>query len=126
MGLKAITLRLDEEEYEKLRENLGRFGDPDINIAYVVRSYIRDLNRAFPYITGAGWDLKNYFGLLGLWLRQSVRMIDADSFAKGMADWLPNWFGSLSQTEHDGKGDAPEKGTKRRRPAHREAARKKK
>jgi hypothetical protein len=126
MGLKPITLRLDEEEYEKLRENLGRFGDPDINIAYVLRSYIRDLNRAFPYITSAGWDLKNYLGLLGLWLRQSVRMIDADLFTKGMVDWLPNWFGALSQTERDGKGEASEKGMKRRNPARREAAGKKK
>lgn len=126
MGLKPITMRLDEEEYEKLRENLGRFGDPDINIAYVLRAYIRDLNRAFPYITSAGWDLKNYFGLLGLWLRQSVRMIDADTFTKGMVDWLPNWFGAISQTERNNKGEASEKGTKRRRPARREAAGQKK
>jgi len=82
MRLKPITLRLDEEGHEKLKENLGSFGDPEINIAYVLRAYIRDLNRAFPYIMSAGYDLKNYFGLLGIWFRQFVRMIDTDTFTK--------------------------------------------
>jgi len=49
MPLKPITLRLDEEEYEQLKKNLDAFGDPDINVAYVVRSYIRDLNRSLPF-----------------------------------------------------------------------------
>ncbi len=33
MALKPVTLRLDEEEYEKLRAHLCQFGDPDINVA---------------------------------------------------------------------------------------------
>lgn len=82
MALKPITLRLDEEEYEKLKEHLGAFGDPDINVAYVLRSYIRDLNRALPFLVNAGWDLKNYFGLLGSWLKQFSSMADMDIFSK--------------------------------------------
>jgi hypothetical protein len=30
-----------------------------------------------------GWDLKNYFGFFGLWLRQVVAMGDVEELAKG-------------------------------------------
>jgi hypothetical protein len=86
MALKAITLRLDEEEYEQLKEHLSNFGDPDINVAFVIRSYIRDLNRVLPYVMNAGWDLKNYFGLMGVWLKQLVDMTDG-ILSKGMFNW---------------------------------------
>lgn len=89
MALKPITLRLDEEEFEKLKENLSTYGDPDINVAYVVRSYIRDINRVMPYLMKSEWDLKNYFGFLGLWLRQFVSMPNADMFSKMMGNWWP-------------------------------------
>jgi len=125
MGLKPITLRLDEEEYENLKENLGRFGDPDINIAYVIRAYIRDLNRAFPYIMSAGWDLKNYFGLLGIWLRQFVRMIDADMFTKDMIKWWPNWFTAVSPDEHNAEGEPSVYEKTRHSPAQRKGGDKK-
>jgi hypothetical protein len=55
MALKPITIRLDEEEYEKLKAHLEAFGDPDINVAYVVRSYIRDLNRSLPFMVKTVW-----------------------------------------------------------------------
>lgn len=87
MTLKPITLRLDEEEYEKLKEHLNEFGDPDINVAYVMRAYIRDLNRAFPFIVKSGWELKNFFGSLGLWLKQFGAMTDIEMFTKGVFDW---------------------------------------
>lgn len=93
MALKPYTLRLDEEEYEKLKNQLNQFGDPDINVAYVLRSYIRDLNRALPILVSSGWDLKNYFGLFGSWLKQISTMTQMDSFAKTAlnpwAFWLP-------------------------------------
>ena len=82
MALKAVTLRLDEEEYEKLRAHLSQFGDPDINVAYVLRAYIRDLNRAMPLLMNSGWDLKNYFGLVGYWLKQIGSITDLETFAK--------------------------------------------
>jgi hypothetical protein len=95
MALKAITLRLDEEEYEKLKEHLGEFGDPDINVAYVLRAYIRDLNRAFPYILKSGWELKNFFGSLGLWLKQFGAMTDIEMFAKGAFDLTKYWRSAM-------------------------------
>jgi len=82
MALKPVTLRLDEEEYEKLKAHLSQFGDPDINVAYVLRSYIRDLNRALPFMINSGWDLKNYFGLLGSWLKQFSAVPEVEMFAK--------------------------------------------
>jgi hypothetical protein len=82
MALKPVTLRLDEEEYEKLKAHLSQFGDPDINVAYVLRAYIRDLNRALPFMINSGWDLKNYFGLLGSWLKQFGSVSEVEMFAK--------------------------------------------
>ncbi|MFA6064120.1 MAG: hypothetical protein WC736_16140 [Gallionella sp.] len=87
MALKPITIRLDEEEYEKLKAHLEAFGDPDINVAYVVRSYIRDLNRSLPFMLNSGWDLKNYFGMLGSWLKQFGAMKDADMFKVMSNPW---------------------------------------
>lgn len=90
MALKPITLRLDEEEYEQLKAHLEAFGDPDINVAYVVRAYIRDLNRSLPFMLSSGWDLKNYFGMMGSWLKQFSSMTDADLF-KSMANPWAMW-----------------------------------
>ena len=87
MALKPITLRLDEEEYEKLKGYLEGFGDPDINAAYVVRAYIRDLNRSLPFMLNSGWDLKNYFGMLGSWLKQFGSMTDVDMFKMMSSPW---------------------------------------
>jgi hypothetical protein len=102
MALKAITLRLDEEEYEKLKQNLEKFGDPDINVAYVLRSYIRDINRALPFLVASGWDLKNYFGMLGSWLKQFGATTDAEMFSKMMVNPWALWGAA---------GAAPEKNT---------------
>ena len=94
MALKAVTLRLDEEEYEKLRAHLSQFGDPDINVAYVLRAYIRDLNRTMPLLMNSGWDLKNYFGLVGYWLKQVGSITDLETFTKISLNpwflWKPN------------------------------------
>jgi hypothetical protein len=100
MALKPTTLRLDEEEYEKLRAHLEAFGDPDINVAYVVRSYIRDLNRSLPYMLNSGWDLKNYFGMLGSWLKQFGYMKDADVFNMMSKPWA-----NLTQGANDQHGE---------------------
>jgi hypothetical protein len=87
VALKPITLRLDEEEYEQLKAHLEAFGDPDINVAYIVRSYIRDLNRSLPFMLNSGWDLKNYFGMLGSWLKQFSSVTDADMFKMMSNPW---------------------------------------
>jgi hypothetical protein len=110
MALKSITLRLDEEEYEKLKQLLNEFGDPDINAAYVLRSYIRDLNRALPFMVTSGMDLKNYLGSLGSWLKKLGSMTDVDVLSKVMMNpWsLWNGPGERSQKGPAGHGGEPE------------------
>jgi hypothetical protein len=103
MALKPITLRLDEEEYDKLKAHLEAFGDPDINVAYVVRSYIRDLNRSLPFMLNSGWDLKNYFGMLGSWLKQFGAMKDADMF-KMMSNPWQIWTPSSNEPSAEDAG----------------------
>ncbi len=97
MALKPVTLRLDEEEYEKLKAHLSQFGDPDINVAYVLRAYIRDLNRVLPFLVTSGWDLKNYFGLVGYWLKQIGSISDVDMFAKMTLNPWALWKSSDSK-----------------------------
>jgi hypothetical protein len=110
MALKPVTLRLDEEEYERLRAHLSQFGDPDINVAYVLRAYIRDINRVMPFLISSGWDLKNYFGLVGYWLKQIGSITDLEMFAKmtlnPWALWKPNE--PLGGQDHD-QSVSPEK-----------------
>lgn len=101
MALKPVTLRLDEEEYEKLRAHLSQFGDPDINVAYVLRAYIRDLNRVMPFLVTSGWDLKNYFGLVGCWLKQMGSITDMELFPKMSL----NPWGFWQQNERQGQTD---------------------
>jgi hypothetical protein len=103
MALKPITLRLDEEEYEKLKLHLEAFGDPDINVAFVVRSYVRDLNRSLPFMLNSGWDLKNYFGMMGSWLKQFSSMSDVDMF-KMMSNPWQFWNNNNSSTTQADKG----------------------
>jgi hypothetical protein len=112
MALKSITLRLDEEEYEKLKQLLNEFGDPDINAAYVLRSYIRDLNRALPFMVTSGMDLKNYLGLLGSWLKKLGSMTDVDVLSRAMMNpWsLWNAPGTPAEKSPAGSGGEPEKG----------------
>jgi len=107
MALKPITIRLDEEEYDKLKAQLESFGDPDINVAYVVRSYIRDLNRSLPFMRNSGWDLKNYFGMLGSWLKQFGAMKDVDMFKVMSSPW--GMWNIPSQTSDESTPDASSK-----------------
>ena len=39
MALKPVTIRLDEEEYENLKDYLDKFGDPDINMTARKHNY---------------------------------------------------------------------------------------
>ncbi len=108
MALKPVTIRLDEAEYANLKEYLDKFGDPDINIAYVIRSYIRDLNRAMPLIMKSNWDLKNYFGLLGAWLKQFGSMTDYDALSKTMVNPWSFWGKSTKPHGHNSQNDNPD------------------
>jgi hypothetical protein len=118
MALKAITLRLDAEEFEKLKENLSKFGDPDINVGYVLRAYIRDINRAFPLVVASGLDLKSYFGFLGLWLKEVASMTNAEVLTKGMFNWWAHSFPTSPSKE--GGVDETVAGKKNRSTARKE------
>ena len=91
MTLKPITVRLDEEEYERLKKLLNDFADPDMNVAYVLRCYIRDLNRALPLVMNSGMDLKSYLGLFGPWLKQFSSMVEAENYAVRMMNPWAAW-----------------------------------
>jgi hypothetical protein len=82
MVLKSVTLHLDEEEYKKFRQYLSEFEDPDINADYVLRSYIKDLNRTMPVAVESGWDLKNYLEHLGSWINQFRLIPDQEIVSK--------------------------------------------
>jgi hypothetical protein len=76
-------MRLDEDEYEKLRKNLNTFGDPDINIGFVLRQYIRDLNRAVPDLKKSDMGLSFNLAFFGSMLRQFVRSAQLEHMVKG-------------------------------------------
>lgn len=88
MGLKTYSLRLDEEEYEKLRKGLSEYGDPDLNIGYVIRTYIRDLNRAIPQLKKSTVGLRNNLATFGSALKHIDRLIDLEMILKGQSQKL--------------------------------------
>ncbi len=96
MSTRSITLQIDETEYEKLKEYLSEFGDPDVLLEIAIKSYIRHLNRAIPLVHESNYNLKNYFQLLSAWLNQFDTMVDLDMFLKTMASpwYLWQWINS--------------------------------
>ncbi len=113
MALQQVTLKLDEGEYEKLKEYLNEFGDPDITIEVVVRSYIRSLNRAMPIVLKSNHSLYNYFELMGSWLKHFDFMINNRMFSTTMENacffgqWMlsPFWLDTSNETTGE---EAPE------------------
>jgi hypothetical protein len=87
MALKTYSIRLEEREYEKLRDFIGKHGDPDLNINYLVRSYIADLNRALPDLEKSEFSVKNQLAYWGMMLRQIMRTTQMEHMLKG--DDLP-------------------------------------
>lgn len=83
MGLKSYTLRLDEEEYEKLKGFLDGYGDPDLNISFILRRYIRDLNAALPNLKKGQLNLLNTLSFYGSALKQMVRTAEVENLMKG-------------------------------------------
>lgn len=83
MGLKSYTLRLDEEEYEKLKSFLSAYGDPDLNISFVIRRYIRDLNFALPDLKKSDFNLLSTLAWYGTALKQMLRTAEVENLMKG-------------------------------------------
>ncbi len=75
----------------------------------MLRAYIRDLNRALPFLVNSGWDLKNYFGLVGYWLKQIGSITDVEMFAKMTLNPWSFWKPTDSQGSQDiGKASSPD------------------
>ncbi len=83
MALKTYSLRLDEEEYEKLKNELGEYGDPDLNVNFVIRQYVRDLNRALPDLKKSDLGIRFNLAFFGSLLRQFVRSAQIEGIVKG-------------------------------------------
>lgn len=83
MGLKTYSLRLDENEFEKLKKSLSEHGDPDLNVGYVLRAYIRDLNRAIPNLKKSSYGLRNNLSMFGSFLKDMDRLLDVEVIIKG-------------------------------------------
>lgn len=88
MGLKTYSLRLDEEEFESLKKSLSSYGDPDLNVGYVIRAYIRDLNRSLPNLKKSMWGLRNVIAFYGSFMGHMDRIIDVELIAKGQGKKL--------------------------------------
>ena len=83
MVLKTYSLRLEEEEYEKLRKFLSEYGDPDLNIGFIVRAYIRDLNKALPGLKKSDLGIRNNLAFFGSLLRHIDRIAVIENILKG-------------------------------------------
>lgn len=82
MGLKTYSLRLDEDEFERLKKALSDHGDPDLNVGYVIRAYIRDLNRAIPDLKKSDLGLRNNIAFFGSFIKHMNRLIDVELLGK--------------------------------------------
>ena len=85
MSLKTYSIRLEESEYEKLRDFIGKNGDPDLNLNYLIRSYIADLNRALPDLDKSKFSVKNQIMYWGVMLKQIIRTSQIEHMLRG---WL--------------------------------------
>lgn len=83
MPLKNYSIRLDEEEYEKLRKFLSDYGDPDLNIGYLFREYVKDLNTLLPDLKSSSGGIRNSLAFWRSVYLQMVRTISTEELIKG-------------------------------------------
>ena len=83
MALKTYALRLDEEVYDVIKKALEKHGDPDLNISFVIRKYLRDLSESLPKLEKSQFGLMNNLAYWGMMLRQVDRTIDIENIIKG-------------------------------------------
>jgi hypothetical protein len=83
VGLKTYSVRLDEEVYEGLRKALAEHGDPDLNISFLLRRYLRDLYEALPNLKKSDFGLMNNITYWGTFIKQLVRTAQFENLMKG-------------------------------------------
>jgi len=83
MSLKNYSIRLDEEEYEKLRTFLSDYGDPDLNVGYLFREYVKDLNTLLPDLKKRAGGIRNTLAFWRSIYLQMVRTVSTEELIKG-------------------------------------------
>jgi hypothetical protein len=83
MGLKTYALRLDEEVYEGLKKALSDYGDPDLNVSFVIRKYLRDLYEALPHLKKSEFSIMNNLAYWGMMLKQLSRTAEIENILQG-------------------------------------------
>jgi hypothetical protein len=83
MALKNYSIRLDEAEFEKLRKALSDYGDPDLNVGFVLRTYIRDLNKALPHLKKSELGIRSNLAFWGSALRNINLIAKIENIMKG-------------------------------------------
>lgn len=84
MALKNYSIRLDEDEYEKLRKFLSDYGDSELNVAFLLRTYIADLNKALPHLKKSDLGIRNNLAFWSSMFRQAARTAQLENILKGM------------------------------------------
>jgi len=84
MVLKNYSVRLDEEEYERLKKFLSEYGDPELNIAFLLRTYIADLNKALPHLKKSDLGIRNNLAFWSSVFRQASRTAQLENIISGM------------------------------------------
>jgi len=83
MALKTYALRLDEEVYDGLKKEMEAYGDPDLNMSFVIRRYLRDLYEAMPYLKKSEFSLLNSLALWGTMLKHLRAIAQFENIMKG-------------------------------------------
>ncbi len=83
MAMKNYSVRLDEEEYEKLRKYLSEYGDPELNISFMFRQYIRDINNAIPDLKKSELGIRSNLSFWGSALKQIARTAQLENILSG-------------------------------------------
>ena len=86
LALKNYSIRLDEEEYDKLKKYLIDYGDLELNIGFILRQYMRDLNNAIPDLNKSDLGLRFNLAFFGTMLRQFVRSAQLEAIISGQKD----------------------------------------
>jgi len=83
MALKTYALRLDEEVYDGLKKEMEAYGDPDLNMSFVIRRYLRDLYEAMPSLKKSEFSLLNSLALWGTMLKHLRAIAQFENIMKG-------------------------------------------
>lgn len=76
---------MEEEVYDKLRGALSEYGDPDLNLGFILRAYMRGLVDVLPDLKKSSFGLRNALSFWSSAFRQMTRTLDIEDILKGKA-----------------------------------------